>query len=80
MADPSTISPPPGGDHNRGDATLAMQTSLSLVAFAFVGARIYARSVVLKCFGIDDGLTIIAAACNFSAALMTLLIACSSAL
>ena len=52
-------SPPPEGDQNRGSRLLVVQASLSMLAFALVSLRIYVRRIILKCFGVDDGLLIV---------------------
>ena len=56
----SPVSPPAGGDRNRGPALATTTISLDILATTFVLVRLYVRSRVVKQLGLDDFFIIMA--------------------
>ena len=53
MAD-STLSPPPGGDEDRGHRLLVIGTIFATISTVTILSRLFARVVVIKTLGLDD--------------------------
>lgn len=54
------LEPPPGGDHNKGPAFLAVSLTTTIVALTFVGLRIYVRTRIVRALGWDDWTIVLA--------------------
>ena len=48
------LSPPPGGDEDRGHTLLIVGSIFATVATVTILSRLLARAMVVKSFGLDD--------------------------
>ena len=53
MAD-SRLSPPPGGDEDRGHRLLVVGSIFATISTVMILSRLFARTVVVKALGLDD--------------------------